>query len=35
MFLPSLHLFPLSLVLEDEWFGCVCSNTGTANLPFY
>lgn len=21
--------------LEDEWFGCVCRNTGMANLPVY
>lgn len=30
----SLHL-SLSVVLEDGLFGCVCSNTYMANLPFY
>lgn len=35
IFLLSLHLFSRLFVLADEWFGCVCSTTGMANLPFY
>lgn len=31
---PPPSFYPFS-VLEDEWFGCVCRNTGMANLPVY